>query len=46
MPYNPVSFVKQFMKAETYCELKYAEKSKMETLENNAIDVEFTEILT
>ena len=32
MPYNPVSFVKQFMKAETYCELKYAEKSKWKPL--------------
>ena len=43
MPYNPISFVKQFMKAETYCELKDAEKSKMETLESNVIDVDFTE---
>ena len=44
MPYNPVSFVKKFMKEETYCELKYVEKSKMETLESNVIDVDFTEL--
>lgn len=44
MPYNPVSFVKKFMKEETYCDLKHAEKSKMKTLESNVIDVDFTEL--
>ena len=44
MPYNPVSFVKNFMKKETYCEIGHAEKSKMETLEGNVIDVDFTEL--
>ena len=44
MPYNPVSFVKKFMKEETYCELKQAEKSKMESLESNVMDVDFTEL--
>ena len=44
MPYNPVSFVKKFMKEETYCELTHTEKPKMETLESNIIDVDFTEL--
>ena len=44
MPYNPVTFVKKFMKEETYCELEYAEKSKMETLRSNVIDADFTEL--
>ena len=44
MPYNPVSFVKKFMKEETCCELKYAEKSKMETIGSEVIDVNFTEL--
>ena len=44
MPYNPVSFVKEFMKDETICDVEYAEKSKIETLENNVIDAGFVEI--
>lgn len=45
MPYNPVSFVKQFMRDETICDIEYAEKSKISTIENNIIeDVEFTEL--
>ncbi len=44
MPYNPVSFVKKFMNEETLCEVEYAEKSKMETLENNIIDADFAEL--
>ena len=42
MPYNPVSFVKEFMKDETLCAVEYAEKSKMETLESNVIEIDFT----
>lgn len=47
MPYNPVSFVKTFMKEETECDIEYAEKSKMNTLENNeveTIDVDYMEL--
>lgn len=45
MPYNPVSFVKNFMKEETICDVEYAEKSKISTVENNTIvDVKFTEL--
>ena len=45
MPYNPVTFVKKFMKEETICEVEYAEKSKMDTVENNTvIDADFTEL--
>lgn len=47
MPYNPISFIKTFMKEETHCEVKYAEISKMNTLENNVvetIDVDCTEL--
>ena len=44
MPYNPISFVKEFMREETLCEVEYAEKSKMETLANNIIDADFTEL--
>ena len=40
MPINPVSFVKDFMKQESYVETKYAEQSKMNTLEKNVIDVD------
>ena len=40
MPYNPVNFVKEFMKGETLCDVEDAEKSKMETLENNVIDID------
>ena len=45
MPINPVSFVKSFMKEETLCEVEYAEKSKMETLEaSEVITVPYTEL--
>ncbi len=45
MPYNPVSFVKKFMKEETNCEVEYAEQSKMRTLENATIvDADFKEL--
>lgn len=45
MPYNPVSFVKKFMKEETLCAVEYAEKSKMNTVENNTvIDADFAEL--
>ena len=44
MPYNPVTFVKTFMKDETLCEIEYTEKSKIETLGNNIIDADFTEL--
>lgn len=40
MPINPVSFVKDFMKEESYVETKYAEQSKMDTLEKNVIDID------
>ena len=47
MPYNPVSFVKEFMKEETICAVEYAEKSKINTLENNeveTIDADYIEL--
>lgn len=45
MPYNPISFVKKFMKDETLCTVEYAEKSKVSTIENNTvIDAEFVEL--
>ena len=45
MPCNPVSFVKKFMKDETLCDVKYAEKSKISTIENNIIgDADFIEL--
>lgn len=45
MPYNPVSFVKEFMKNETLCNVKWAEKAKLSTVENNIIgDADFTEL--
>lgn len=45
MPYNPVSFVKEFMKSETLCAVGYAEKSKMANVENNIVeDADFTEL--
>lgn len=45
MPYNPISFVKEFMKEETLCNIEYAEKSKMNTVEKSVvIDVEATEV--
>lgn len=40
MPINPVSFVKNFMKEESYVEAEYAEQSKMNTLEKNVIDID------
>jgi hypothetical protein len=43
-PINTVGFVKNFMKEESYVEAEYAEKSKMETLENNVIDADFKEL--
>ena len=45
MPYNPVSFVKEFMKEETLCDVKYAEKSKISTIKNGTIiDADFIEL--
>ena len=45
MPYNPVSFVKEFMKEETLCEIEWAEKSKISTIESNVIeDINFKEL--
>ena len=45
MPYNPVSFVKEFMKDETLCSIEYAEKSKISNVENNIIgDADFVEL--
>lgn len=40
LPINPVSFVKEFMKQESYVETEYAEQSKMNTLEKNVIDAD------
>lgn len=40
MPHNPVSFVKDFLKEESFCDIEFAEKSKMETIKANAIDIE------
>lgn len=34
---NPVTFVKKFMKQETYAEIDFAEKAKMEQLESSII---------
>ena len=45
MPYNPVSFVKEFMKDETLCNVGYAEKSKLSTVEDSTIeDADFIEL--
>ena len=45
MPYNPVSFVKKFMKEETLCDVKYAEKSKISTVKDSVIgDADFIEL--
>ena len=45
MPYNPVSFVKEFMKDETICDVEFAEKSKISTLESNIVgDTDFIEL--
>ena len=37
MPENPVAFVKQFLEDETLCNIEFAEKSKLNTLENNVV---------
>ena len=37
MPKNPVTFVKEFMKEETYCNVEFAEKSKMDTVSKGVI---------
>ncbi len=44
MSVNPVGFVKQFMKEETLCNIKYAEQSKMDGLNDNAIEANFYEL--
>ena len=45
MPYNSVSFVKEFMNDETLCDVDYAEKSKIDTIESNIIeDIDFKEL--
>jgi len=45
MPCNPVSFVKEFMKDETICDVEFAEKSKISTLESNIVgDTDFIEL--
>jgi hypothetical protein len=45
MPCNPVSFVKQFMKEETLCDVKYAEKSKISTVKDSIVgDADFIEL--
>lgn len=36
---NLVGFVKQFMKEESLASIEFAEKSKLDTLEKDAIDV-------
>lgn len=46
MPINPVGFVKQFMKEETLCEVEFAEKSKLDSLKKDAVDVEYVEVFT
>ena len=46
--YNPVTFVKNFMKEETYVDTKYAEMSAVDTAKKNivadCIDGEYIEI--
>ena len=45
MPYNPVSFVKKFMKEETLCDVELAEKSKISTVKDSVIgDADFIEL--
>lgn len=36
-PYNPVTFVKEFMKQETYADIALAEKSKMDTVASSVV---------
>lgn len=47
-PYNPVTFVKNFMKEETYVDTKYAEMSAVDTARENVVadyvDGEYIEI--
>ena len=47
-PYNPVTFVKNFMKEETYVDTKYAEMRAVDTARENVVadyvDGEYTEI--
>ena len=38
MTINPVAFIESFMQEETLCSLKYAELSKMSTVETNVVD--------
>ena len=46
MPINPVSFIKGFMKEETITDINYAEKSKIDTVENNVvIDADYIDII-
>ena len=44
MPINPVGFTKEFMKEDTLCDIECAEKSKMQTLEKNVIDIDPSQI--
>jgi len=45
MPINPVGFIKQFMKEETFCDLEYAEKSKLDSAEKSVVfDASFREV--
>lgn len=45
MPLNPVSYVKKFMKEETIVEVKWAERSKMDTVEKGVVvEGEFREL--
>ena len=37
MPINPIGFIKKFMKRETACDIEYAEKSKINTLESKEV---------
>ena len=37
MPINPVGFIKKFIKEETNCDIEYAEKSKINTLESEEV---------
>ena len=45
LPENPVTFVKKFMKEETFCAVELAEKSKIDSAEGLVIqDAEFIEL--
>ncbi len=41
---SPVATVKEWINEETLCSVKYAEKSKMNTLESNTIEGDYLEI--